>query len=352
MISKTLVILSPGFPKDEKETNCVPSVQQFVLSIKKNYPYLKIIVFTFQYPFVPLNYTWNGIDVVAFGGKNKSGIWRLFNLWKVYKKLNTIYKLHGNFWLLSFWLTECSLIGKYFCERKKLKYFLWLQGQDAKKENKYIKLIKPKVDKLIAISDFIQEEFERNFNVKPKYVIENGLNTTAFPTLNTNQRSIDIIGVGSLTDVKNYSFFIEIIYELKKTYPVIKVVIVGDGEQKNKLNLLINELHLTNTIELIGLKTHQEVLQLLPDSKLFLHTSKFEGTPAVVMEALYSGCFAFTKQKLANRKIENHTVCTTKIEFVNAIHLCLNKPLHYKRVLANDMDDSAKKMIDLFLKEY
>lgn len=351
MISKTLVILSPGFPRNEEETNCVPSVQQFVLSVKKKYPSLKIIVLTFQYPFVSLNYTWNAIDVIALGGKNKSGIWRLFNLLKVYKKLNAIYKRHGNFWLLSFWLTECSLIGKFFCERKHLKYFLWLQGQDAKKENKYVNVIKPKANKLIAISDFIEEEFERNFNVKPKYVIENGINPNAFPTLNTNQRSIDIIGVGSLTAVKNYTFFIEIIYEIKKVHPLIKVVIVGDGEQKNQLQHFINELNLSTTITLIGSKTHQEVLELLRDSKLFLHTSKFEGTPAVVMEALYSGCYAFSTQKLANRKIENHAVYKTKMELVEAIHSCLNKPLHYKRVLANDMDNSAKEMINLFLNE-
>lgn len=349
MIQNTLVILSPGFPRFETETNCLPTVQQFVLSIKNSYPKIKIVVFAFNYPFYKTEYTWNGIDVIALGGKNKPGVWRFFNLVKAYKKLNCIYKAQGSLWVLSFWLTECSLVAKFFCERKNLKYFMWLQGQDAKKQNQYIKRIKPNPNKLIAISDFIQEEFSKNYNFKPEHVIENGINPLIFKDLNTSTRDIDILGVGSLTANKNYKFFVEIVYELRKTYPAIKTLIAGEGEQKKELQDLINKLDLSKNIVLIGFKAHEEILTLMSNTKLFLHTSVFEGTPAVVMEALYSGCFTFGTQKLANRKTENHFVYTNKIDFVAAMNLCLSKPLNYRRVLANAMDESAKKMIDLFL---
>ena len=48
---KTLVILSPGFPKDEADTTCLPAHQVFIKSLNKNFPSLKIIILSFQYPF-------------------------------------------------------------------------------------------------------------------------------------------------------------------------------------------------------------------------------------------------------------------------------------------------------------
>ena len=40
--AKTLIILSPGFPKDESDTACLPSQQIFVRALNKNFPSLRI----------------------------------------------------------------------------------------------------------------------------------------------------------------------------------------------------------------------------------------------------------------------------------------------------------------------
>src|SRR5882757_5141518 len=129
---KTLVILTPGFPKDENDSTCIPDRQIFVRVLKETYPQLNIIVLTFQYPYQPAVYNWNGIKVIALGGKNKSGLRRRItwvHAWRELKNLNNEYRLAG---LLSFWLDEGAFIGDKFSKKYKLKHYCWLLGQDAR----------------------------------------------------------------------------------------------------------------------------------------------------------------------------------------------------------------------------
>jgi hypothetical protein len=65
----TLVILAPGFAKNEDDTTCIPMQQVFVRALQQARPELKIVVIAFEYPFNRSTYTWNGIQVVAFSGK-------------------------------------------------------------------------------------------------------------------------------------------------------------------------------------------------------------------------------------------------------------------------------------------
>src|ERR1700730_7170372 len=82
---QTLIILSPGFPKNEEDSTCLPAQQAFVLALKKNFPLLKIIVIAFEYPFSRSVYLWNGIEVISFNGWKKRKISKLL-LWRDIKK--------------------------------------------------------------------------------------------------------------------------------------------------------------------------------------------------------------------------------------------------------------------------
>ena len=47
----TLIILTPGFPQSETDSTCLPMQQSFVRTLTENYPQLKIIILSFQYPY-------------------------------------------------------------------------------------------------------------------------------------------------------------------------------------------------------------------------------------------------------------------------------------------------------------
>src|SRR5436305_1886394 len=109
--SKTLVILSPGFPETEADTACMPLNQVFIRALKQAYPQLNIVIIAFEYPFKRSSYTWNDIPVIALGGKNRSRAYRLANWVQVWQTLAKLNKQHQLIGLLSFWFDECAFIG-------------------------------------------------------------------------------------------------------------------------------------------------------------------------------------------------------------------------------------------------
>jgi glycosyltransferase involved in cell wall biosynthesis len=285
---KTLVILIPGFPKNEHDSTCVPFPQSFVKNLNQLYPWLKIIVLAFQYPFSKGVYDWHGVEVHSFNGGNRGKIRRVF-LWKsVWATLSGIMEKETVIGLLNFWLGECALVGKFAANKRKLKSFTWIMGQDAKKGNRYIPIVKPRAESLIALSDFISEEFYRNYQIKPEYIIPPGLDTSLFPAI-TGDRDIDILGAGSLIPLKQFDLFIKLISHLVKSRPTIRAVLCGDGPERSKLEQIIRENNLKDQISLKGELEHNKVLGLMQRAKIFLHTSSYEGFGMVCAEALYAG---------------------------------------------------------------
>src|SRR5690606_19994012 len=123
----------------EQDDTCLPPIQQFVLSLQKINPEKEIIVIAFQYPFTDKKYLWNGIEVIPLGGKNRGGFFRLLT-WieaiKVLTETGRRLKVRG---LISLWISECTLIGKLYSQWRKVPHLVWSQGQDAKKENKFVR---------------------------------------------------------------------------------------------------------------------------------------------------------------------------------------------------------------------
>jgi glycosyltransferase involved in cell wall biosynthesis len=235
--NKTLVILTPGFPASEADGNCLPMQQSFVKALKENNPELHIIVLSFQYPYTKQTYTWFGIKIMSFNGQNKGGLARLLLRYKLYaalKKINSNNKIAG---ILSFWYNECAWVGKKFADKNNLKHFCWLLGQDARQNNNYPKSLKLKAGELVALSDFLRIEFEKNNGIRPAFVIPSGIDSTQFNTV-TKEKDNDLLAAGSLIPLKQFEIFIALVAEIKKQIPTIKASLIGAGPEKIKLKTL------------------------------------------------------------------------------------------------------------------
>jgi glycosyltransferase involved in cell wall biosynthesis len=345
---KALVILTPGFPKDETDTTCIPDRQIFVKVLKETYPQLNIIVLTFHYPFIAAEYEWHGVKVIALGGKSKGHIHRRI-IWararKILKKLHTQFELTG---LLSFWLGECAFVGQQFSEKYGIKYFCWLLGQDAKAGNKYVKRVNTSGENLIALSDFLVREFEKNYRITPAHVVPGAIDTSLFGTTPA-ERDIDIMGAGSLIPLKQYDVFVDVVDGLKKDMPGIKAVICGKGPEQQMLQDKIKQLGLENSITLTGELPHVGVLELMQRSKVFLHTSNYEGFGIVCLEALYAGAKVISLVRPMDADIANWHVVANKYGMQLAAKKFLNDAGNkYNSVLPYAMIDSVKAVMNLF----
>ncbi len=345
---KTLVILTPGFAKDESDSTCLPMQQSFIRALNEHFPDLNVMILAFQYPYISKTYQWQGNTVISFNGRNRGGLSKLFLLRRWNKALRKIHQEHHIVGLLSFWYRECAFVGKMFANKRGIKHYCWMWGQDAKKGNRYVSFARLKSNELIAFSDFLQDEFEKNYSTKPQYVITPGIYEKEF-LLNNNQRDIDIIGVGSLVSLKQYTIFIEAIAEVKKQFPLVRAVLIGDGPEKQKLQNLIMSMGLQSNIALAGELPHIEVLHWMQRAKVFLHTSSYEGFGIVCIEALGAGAELISFVKPMHKEIENWHIAKNKEEMIKrAINLLKDPRASYKKVVPYTIEQSVQKIAALF----
>lgn len=348
MTKPALILVTPGFPKDEQDTACLPAFQQFALSVKEQFPQYRLIILSFQYPFEARSYRWKGIDVIALGGKNRNKLFRVLTWMAARKALQKIHQTHRVVGLISLWMTECAYVANRFAKKHQLKHLIWIIGQDAKAGNSYVQRTGPEASQLIAMSDFLKDEFYKNYGIAPAHVMENGIHAAAFPELNTGERAIDVLGAGSLIPLKNYRLFIGLIAELKQDYPQVRAQIAGGGEELESLQSLIEELGLESNVRLLGPQSHVETLRLMNQSKVFLHTSQYEGNSTVLMEALYSACHVLSTCALSHRETENLFVSPDRAMLRKQLLSALkDHKAATGRVVFNTMNHTAKRMIAL-----
>src|SRR4051812_46355512 len=108
---KSVLILVPGFPSSEAETNCLPSVQNFVKAVAARNRDIAFHVISFQHPFNPGRYLWNGAMVHALAGGNKRFPFRLGSWLRAASQVRRLMASHDVIALHSFWLAECTYVA-------------------------------------------------------------------------------------------------------------------------------------------------------------------------------------------------------------------------------------------------
>ncbi|HYC29294.1 MAG TPA: glycosyltransferase family 4 protein [Chitinophagaceae bacterium] len=329
---KALIILTPGFPANEADTTCLPAQQLFVQNLQESFPGIDIIVLSFHYPYVRSTYAWKNVTVISFNGRNRGKLHRLMLWYKIWRSIKDIMRTQDVIGIFSFWCTECALIGQQF----KLPHFIWILGQDAKKDNSYVKRIKPKSGQLVAMSDFLAGTFERNHGIRPQHIIPNGIDVRWYAKQKL-PRTIDVLGVGSLIKLKRYDLFVE----LMAAIPGVKAVICGKGPEEQALR---KQEH----VALFGELPHPEVLKLMQQSKIFLHTSNYEGFSTVCLEALYAGAHVISFCEPVATQIPHWHIVRTKEEMLQKLLELLSKPLDHTPVMPYSMKDTAMAVMKLF----
>lgn len=286
-----LVLLTPGFPANEQDTNCIPPLQSYVQTLAAQSTNYQVTVLSLHYPFQKATYTWKGVSVQSLGAANCAYplrmVYWLRYVWALVQlhRRTPIHRIHA------FWLHECSLLGSWVAFILKIPIVATVMGQDAVKPNRFTRLIRFKNTHLVALSTFQAEQLYQHFAIQVQEVVPWGIDIINPQNYIAASRDIDILGVGSHIPLKNYTLFVHTIGKLYFKYPHLKVHLVGDGVQHTALRALADSLGVGNIITFAGHIPRQQVLALMGRSKLFLHTSLYESQGYVLWEALHLGCY-------------------------------------------------------------
>lgn len=104
--------------------------------------------------------------------------------------------------------------------------------------------------------------------------------------LNDNNLKV-VLSVGRLHEQKNYGFLIECFSEVVQSHSDARLVIVGEGEQKEKLQKQIDALMMNDYIEIETFQSN--IFPYYREASVFALTSKWEGFGNVIVEALSAG---------------------------------------------------------------
>lgn len=154
------------------------------------------------------------------------------------------------------------------------------------------KAIYKKADAIVGCSKVICGEFGKLF---PKYrekthcvynplEFENIINKAKEPVDDYDFSGKVIVSHGRLNEVKNYECLIEAFYKLKATYKDIKLLIIGEGDQRSVLEKKIKELLLEDSVTLCGLR--ENPFKYISKATVYVLSSLAEGFPNALVEGM------------------------------------------------------------------
>lgn len=150
----------------------------------------------------------------------------------------------------------------------------------------------PLVDSYIANSQGAMTFLSTQRVPKEKFiVIPNGLDLRTWSSSLTRPISITptIICVANFRPRKRHGDLIESIGILLRQGVQVHCQLVGDGDTRHEVEVLVRQRQLTEVVEFTGSRSPREVQVLLSSADIFVLPSLWEGMPGSVMEAMAAG---------------------------------------------------------------
>lgn len=159
------------------------------------------------------------------------------------------------------------------------------------KYNKQGKFGYTHVDKLLAVSKSLQTHIRRHFG-KDSTIVYDMLGPE-FISSKVLKREVEdgftFVAVGSLIHRKGFDILISAFVKANLVSKGCKVIIVGDGPEKNRLVNQANEFGISDYVSLVGRKTKEEIIEIMSESHAFVLSSRAETFGVVCIEALSQG---------------------------------------------------------------
>lgn len=196
--------------------------------------------------------------------------------------------------------------------KKKIGYFhteYEKSGYDKNIDIKYFSQLdclfsvsKEMTDKFKEMMPEISEKFKTMYNILDIESIQKKAEQNV--SFDNDYQGIKIVSIGNLRYVKGYDISIEVCKILKEKGYEFKWYILGEGNERKKLESLIKKYNLQNNMILLGLINNP--YPYLKRADIYVQTSRYEGFSTSVSEAkVLSRPIVITDCPGMNNQIEN-----------------------------------------------
>lgn len=173
-------------------------------------------------------------------------------------------------------------------------------------EKKY-KIIKNGIDlEKFNFKDEIRKEYRRKLNLDDKYVL---------------------CHVGRFAESKNHEFLIKVFEKIKSEYENTLLLLIGEGQDKEKIEKLVKNLKLEEDVKFLGIRN--DVSEILQASDCFIFPSLSEGLGIVAIEAQATGLPTICSENVPDEA--NVSRCFHKLSLNQGTDKWAEEILKYKK---------------------
>lgn len=206
--------------------------------------------------------------------------------------------------------------------------------------------------KIVTVSSAIRNKLSKEYNFKNLKVIHNPVDLNLKKIEASESKEKYILFFGRLDDeVKNISLLLEAYSKSILPESNIKLKVLGDGEDRDKLTNKAKKLQIDQKIEFLGFKPNP--YNIVKAAKFTVLTSKYEGFPRVLIESLALGvpvvsvnCMSGPDEIIVDAKngllVENYNV--------KVLASALNRMINDKELYLN-CKSNAETSVNKFSKE-
>ena len=174
-----------------------------------------------------------------------------------------------------------------------IEYSVTLHGSDLLLHGAYLDIKLKHCKFCVTVSEFnrrfILQHYpavDANKIIVRRMGVGSACSFEASPDPRPDTQRLTMLAVGRLHPVKDHAFLLHACYELKSRGADFLCLIAGEGPQRPWLEHLIRNLELEANVKLLGHLSRQDLDTCYELSDLVVLTSRSEGIPLVLMEAM------------------------------------------------------------------
>lgn len=296
--------------------NIVPNmraagIETFVMNVYRNIDRSKI-----QFDFIVHNQKKEFYDdeIEKLGGK----IYRFTykddkNLLKYIKDLNSFFKIHKEYKIIHGHMQSMMPLYLYIAKKHKVPIRIAHAHNGS-----YEKTLKGFILHLFSrFSKYFANHYVACSNVAGRYlfgkrkfeIIYNGIDIDKFlfnqnirnevrKNFNIEENDFVIGHIGRFELQKNHKFLIDMFDDFYKQVPSSKLILIGEGKLREKIEKKVKELGIEKHVLFLGIRNH--INELYQAMDCFVLPSLYEGLPVVGVEAQISGLYCLFSEKITN----------------------------------------------------
>ena len=296
--------ITTGFSKDENDFGGAAAIHNLARELSLNRE-IELVIFSFYYPINQPEYNFYNAKVFSFAEKENNSKLEKIKLWKqCRKKLIEEHNKKPFDIIHSVWSGESGYVASRLARKLNIPFIANVCGGELAElpeirygsrtkfwQRTFVDMAFERANRIVVGSSYITDKIDSYYNdsVFAKVVrIPFGVDEKLFYPGKTKSSFPALVTIGSAVPVKAYNVMLNAMKAVTQKYPGARLIICG-RDDKNILPQMINDLGLTNNIELKGFVEYENIASVLNSSDIFVLSSLYESQNMSLIEAALCG---------------------------------------------------------------